>query len=89
MRQLTDGDREERKFKNARALCLQGNLSKAYRTIVQKGLAQDDKIQLLRDKHPSSAMYNLQDQEICGKFIHYRTQLIGKTFFPFALFIRW
>ncbi len=54
------------KFKHARALsvCWQGNLSKAFKTIVQKGLATEDKIQVLRDKHPSSPTILLQDQDI-------------------------
>ena len=63
-RQLTDDERQERKFKNARNLCLQGNLSKAYKTIVQQGLATDDKISALRDKHPSTPTMILQDQDI-------------------------
>ncbi len=63
-RKLTDDEREERKLKHARALCLQGNLSKAYKTLVRKGLATEDKIQVLRDKHSSSSTILLQDQDI-------------------------
>ena len=63
-RQLTDDERQERKFKNARTLCMQGNLSKAYKTIVQKGLATEDKIRALREKHPSSPTMILQDHDI-------------------------
>ena len=67
-RQLTDGEREERKYKNARALCLQGNLSKAYSTIVQKGLATDDKIQLLHTSFflyvwPPSSRHSTRDSQ--------------------------
>ena len=43
---------------------MQGNLSKAYKTLVQKGLAAEDKIQILRDKHPSVSVLNLSPQEI-------------------------
>ncbi len=43
---------------------MQGNLSKAYKTIVQKGLATEDTIQVLRDKHPSVPVLSLQDQHI-------------------------
>jgi hypothetical protein len=43
---------------------MQGNLSKAYKTIVQKELAVNDKIRALLDKHPSSSTMILQDQDI-------------------------
>ena len=45
-------------------MCLQGNLSKAYKTLVQKGLAAEDKIQVLRDKHPSVSVFKFDPQEI-------------------------
>jgi hypothetical protein len=63
-RQLTDDERDEKKFKAARSLCLQGNLSKANKTLVQKGLAAEDKIQVLRDKHPSVSVFKFDPQEI-------------------------
>jgi hypothetical protein len=63
-RQITDDERDEKKFRTARSLCVQGNLSKAYKTIVQKGLATEDKIQVLRDKHPSASVLQLHDQEL-------------------------
>ena len=43
---------------------MQGNLSKAYKTIVQKGLATEDKIRALREKHTSSPTMILQDHDI-------------------------
>jgi hypothetical protein len=64
LRRLTDGERDERRFKNAQALCLQGNLSKAYKTIIQKELTTGDKIPVLRDQHLSAPTFVIQEQEL-------------------------
>jgi hypothetical protein len=81
--ELTDCEREERKFKNARVLCLPGNLSKAYRTLVQKELATKEKIQALLDKDPLLLCIVCRIKKYCKKFNVYKTPLIGKSLSPY------
>jgi hypothetical protein len=88
-RQLTDNGREERKIKNAQALCLQGNLSMACKTIVQKGLAAEEKLQVLPYKHPCTPTMILQDQDLLQEIQHLQDKIdLDELVPPSTLHIR-
>jgi hypothetical protein len=52
------------------------------RAKVQQGLATENKIKVLRYKHPSSSMYCLQDEEILQEIQHLQDTIDWKELVP-------